>query len=342
MTAVALRPKLRAPSYTVPEWAHLRTSGVYASPVRPGHRGCSETHRSQPTGCLPRHLVSNSSHRVVKHSLCYKPMQDYPKMPMNAMVSSFGLPRRNYAPTCFAATGSCRGILSESVLASSCIFAGVWGMYINWTSRVDSVCSAGTIVQTKCGQIKYIKLLPPDSDTNAKFTDYGLYFHGAPGSCHQFPAFGVNFGIPMICPSRHGYVGTALTSAESVQDQADAMKELVDGEIPAAASLHVVATGVGALYALKFVQKHKERVKSLVLIEGITRSSKVPEEAAKTQLEQLRRVKPLTWSITEFLCFVVMNFSKGPFLSRILAAQTKEGYKDAVKEVRKIHTRSSV
>jgi pimeloyl-ACP methyl ester carboxylesterase len=126
--------------------------------------------------------------------------------------------------------------------------------------KVSGPASAAAV--TAAGTIEYIR--------------YGagpavLWLHGTPGGCDQaaFTAAGLaGQGFTLVCPSRPGYLGTALEVGRTPAEQADALAALLDTLGIAAAA--VVATSGGGPVALDLAVRHRDRVWALVMVSAFS------------------------------------------------------------------------
>ncbi|MFM1901861.1 MAG: hypothetical protein RLZZ216_2437 [Cyanobacteriota bacterium] len=98
-----------------------------------------------------------------------------------------------------------------------------------------------------------------------------LSIHGGPGGCDQGLVMALPFlqaGYRVIAPSRPGYLGTALERGVSLNDQADLLAALLEAlRLPA---IPVIGASAGGPPAYLLAARHPERVKSLVVIDGVS------------------------------------------------------------------------
>lgn len=97
-----------------------------------------------------------------------------------------------------------------------------------------------------------------------------LVCHGGPGGYDQGLILGELFrksGFKVIAPSRPGYLGTPQSSGASAEEQGDFMAAVLDALDIAGAIVVAVSGGGPAGYQL--AQRHPDKVKALVAIDGI-------------------------------------------------------------------------
>lgn len=127
-----------------------------------------------------------------------------------------------------------------------------------------------------------------------------LIAHGGPGGYDQALVLGELFrknGFKIIAPSRPGYLGTPLQFGKTAEGQGDFMDALLDTlKIPAA--IMVGASGGGpASYQL--AQRHPEKVKALLVIDGISMNYTKVDDINKIE-EWMYLSKPGQWLIGYF------------------------------------------
>ncbi|GAB6036550.1 alpha/beta hydrolase [Fundidesulfovibrio butyratiphilus] len=100
-----------------------------------------------------------------------------------------------------------------------------------------------------------------------------LVVHGGPGGYDQGLILGEmprKNGFRIIAPSRPGYLGTPLSAGASAQEQGDMLAALLDAlNIPRAMVLGASGGGPGAY---QLAQRHPDKVRALVVIDGISRN----------------------------------------------------------------------
>ena len=98
-----------------------------------------------------------------------------------------------------------------------------------------------------------------------------LVAHGGPGGYDQALVLGELFrknGFKIIAPSRPGYLGTPLQFGKTTEAQGDFMAALLEAlDIPQA--ILVSASGGGPA-SYQIAQRHPDKVKALVVIDGIS------------------------------------------------------------------------
>uniref|UniRef100_A0A0G4H3C2 Uncharacterized protein n=1 Tax=Chromera velia CCMP2878 TaxID=1169474 RepID=A0A0G4H3C2_9ALVE len=106
--------------------------------------------------------------------------------------------------------------------------------------------------------------------------DVALFVHDQPGGQTQWDAFGLSVlgeRVPVICPSRPGFEATGLDAGwDGREEQAAMLEGLVREAVPFAKRVHLIASGVGSLYALSMVMRGEEkRVASVTLMNPAVR-----------------------------------------------------------------------
>ncbi len=127
-----------------------------------------------------------------------------------------------------------------------------------------------------------------------------LIAHGGPGGYDQALVLGELFrknGFKVIAPSRPGYLGTPLQFGKTAAEQGDFMAALLDVlNIPEA--IMVGASGGGpASYQL--AQRHPEKVKALLVIDGISMNYTKADDVSKIE-EWMYLSKPGQWLMGYF------------------------------------------
>ena len=98
-----------------------------------------------------------------------------------------------------------------------------------------------------------------------------LIIHGGLGGYDQAAVMFRKFipaGFMMICPSRPGYLGTPLSTGETIQAQTEVLVELIN--YLGFESVTVVAISAGGLAAYSLAINYPERVQSLIVIDAIS------------------------------------------------------------------------
>lgn len=152
-----------------------------------------------------------------------------------------------------------RWIILLGIVAAAVAAVGLYLIYRHDMRSIEEHVAAGSeIVETTHGPVEFATWGsgPP-----------ALIVHGAGGGYDQgrflAEAFGGD-GFRWIAPSRFGYLRTPIPADASTAAQADAFAALMDAlGIDRAA---VVAVSGGGPPALKFAERHPERVAALVLI----------------------------------------------------------------------------
>jgi pimeloyl-ACP methyl ester carboxylesterase len=142
--------------------------------------------------------------------------------------------------------------------------------FLRWRDEMrGELTSGGTIIQTRKGEMEY-------STTGSG--PAVIVLHGLNGGYDQ----GMvtvrllnDDGFQWISVSRPGYLGTPLSTGETLQEQANALAGLLDTlQIQKAA---VIAQSIGGPYALQFALQNPDRCWALVLISAVA-IPKVAEE----------------------------------------------------------------
>ena len=127
-----------------------------------------------------------------------------------------------------------------------------------------------------------------------------LSMHGGPGGYDQGLAISECFrlnGFKIIAPSRPGYLGTPLSSGQSLDAQADALAALLDAlDLDKVAALGASAGGPSS-YLL--AQNHPDRVAALIEIDSVCMRYTKAEEISKAE-EMLFLSKAGMW-LMDFL-----------------------------------------
>lgn len=86
-------------------------------------------------------------------------------------------------------------------------------------------------------------------------------------------------GYQLICPSRPGYLGTPLSTGKSIEEQADAIAELLAHLNIKSIAVIAMSAGGMVLYALAL--KYPHLVNAIVAIDAIAGQYLLPEQASK-------------------------------------------------------------
>ena len=127
-----------------------------------------------------------------------------------------------------------------------------------------------------------------------------LTAHGGPGGYDQALVVGELFrknGFQVVAPSRPGYLGTPLNIGKTAEEQGDFMAALLDAlNIPKAV---IVGISGGGPASYQMAQRHPEKVRGLLVIDGISMNYTKVDDVSKTE-EWMYLSKPGQW-LTGFL-----------------------------------------
>ncbi len=122
-----------------------------------------------------------------------------------------------------------------------------------------------------------------------------LVAHGGPGGYDQALVLGELFrknGFKVIAPSRPGYLGTPLKFGRTAEEQGDLMAALLDAlRIP---ETIMVGVSGGGPASYQLAQRHPERVKALVVIDGISMNYTKGDDINKVE-EWMYLSRPGQW-----------------------------------------------
>ncbi len=111
-----------------------------------------------------------------------------------------------------------------------------------------------------------------------------LSFHGGPGGYDQ-PLYLFDFfaeaGLSLISISRPGYLRTPLSTGKTIGEQADAAAALLDKL--GYDKVGVVGASAGGPPTYEFAIRHPGKTAAIVVIDGICRKYKMPDQAGKVQ-----------------------------------------------------------
>jgi pimeloyl-ACP methyl ester carboxylesterase len=125
-----------------------------------------------------------------------------------------------------------------------------------------------------------------------------LCVHGGPGGYDQALVLGDIFrknGFRIIAPSRPGYLGTPLSTGESMARQADALAALLDSLGVDKAGVVGVSAGGGPMYEL--AARRPEKAAVLVAVDAVAKEYDPPV----SDLEQKLFINPLGFKLTALL-----------------------------------------
>lgn len=111
-----------------------------------------------------------------------------------------------------------------------------------------------------------------------------LVAHGGPGGYDQALILGELFrknGFKIIAPSRPGYLGTPLQLGKTAEEQGDFMAALLEA-LNISGALIVGASGGGPA-SYQIAQRHPEKVKALLVIDGISMNYTKVDDVSKTE-----------------------------------------------------------
>jgi len=124
--------------------------------------------------------------------------------------------------------------------------------------------------------------------------------HGGPGGYDQALVLGELFrknGFKVIAPSRPGYLGTPLRFGKTAAEQGDFMAALLDAlNIPEAI---MVGVSGGGPASYQLAQRHPEKVKALLVIDGISMNYTKADDINKVE-EWMYLSKPGQWLMGYF------------------------------------------
>ncbi|MCK9342348.1 MAG: alpha/beta hydrolase [Massilibacteroides sp.] len=113
---------------------------------------------------------------------------------------------------------------------------------------------------------------------------YILCFHGGPGGYDQsvlnFDMF-ADAGFSLICVSRPGYLGTPLSTGKTIPEQADAAALLLDAL--GIDKVYAIGASAGGPPTYEFAIRHPERTNAIVVIDGVSRTYSMPDQAGSIQ-----------------------------------------------------------
>lgn len=107
-----------------------------------------------------------------------------------------------------------------------------------------------------------------------------LVVHGSPGGSDQGVALGrflIGAGFELICPSRPGYLGTALESGPEIDEQADLLADLL-GSL-GIERVKVLSWSGGGPAAYRFAVRHPDRAERLVAVSAVSGPYAMHEES---------------------------------------------------------------
>jgi len=127
-----------------------------------------------------------------------------------------------------------------------------------------------------------------------------LVSHGGPGGYDQALVLGELFrknGFKIIAPSRPGYLGTPLQFGKTAEEQGDFMAAILD-----ALNIHetlIVGVSGGGPASYQLAQRHPEKVKALLVIDGISMNYTKADDINKVE-EWMYLSKPGQWLMGYF------------------------------------------
>jgi len=127
-----------------------------------------------------------------------------------------------------------------------------------------------------------------------------LVAHGGPGGYDQALVLGELFrknGFKVIAPSRPGYLGTPLQAGKTAAEQGDLMAALL-GALNIPEAIMVGASGGGPA-GYQLAQRHPEKVKALLVIDGISMNYTKADDASKVE-EWMYLTRPGQWLMGYF------------------------------------------
>lgn len=245
----------------------------------------------------------------------------------------------------------------------SVLALGAVGLYsaffLRWRDRImrPEYDKFGHLHQGSSGPVQYALHNAGGSGATVDNEDVFLFVHGTPGGCDQFAHMASllaelppQLQLPVVCPSRPGYMKTPLSSGRSLAGQARLMHDLLGGAAPSAKGVHLIALGAGTPYALKFAALYGGLVKSLVLLAPCVKRD-APAEAAAAAVARLRAMggensptaqaaeaAPRTgpawlWDLSEFTQRTMLATGPAGALTRALVKQLKPPHQRSSYEI---------
>jgi len=181
------------------------------------------------------------------------------------------------------------------LLCLAAAFLKVWGLirYLKWRARtIEEKRMGGQMAATAVGLVEYAQ---------AGEGPTVLLCHGGPGGYDQGymiePLSRVGFNT--VTASRPGYLGTPLSSGQTIEAQADAMVALMDSL--GIEKTAVIGASAGGPIALQMALRHPDRVWGLVMEAGVSQAYQPNEEAVNTPLGQIFLSTSGAWIIDIFI-----------------------------------------
>lgn len=138
-----------------------------------------------------------------------------------------------------------------------------------------------------------------------------LIAHGGPGGYDQGLVVGELFrknGFQVIAPSRPGYLGTPLNLGKTAEEQGDFMAGLLKAlNIP---GVIVISVSGGGPAGYQLAQRHPEKVKALVVIDGISMNYTKADDINKVE-EWMYLSRPGQWLMGFFFKHFPASVVKG-------------------------------
>lgn len=203
--------------------------------------------------------------------------------------------------------------LMGAALATGAAWTGY--QFSQWRqSRTQQLKAGGMVVETAVGPIQYAK---------QGSGPVLLASHGAPGGCDQIELMAdlVAAGFCVLAPSRPGYLGTPLSTGQTIPQQADAMIALLD--VLGIEQVAAVGISAGGPVALELALRYPERLWSLVMLSAVALPYQPNAETADSALGKLFLSDGLLW-LLDIGTWLFEQFSRRfPLLSAKMMLQTE-------------------
>jgi pimeloyl-ACP methyl ester carboxylesterase len=200
----------------------------------------------------------------------------------------------------FRIVGSVLLLLLLTIAITSYIF------YTKKKALIAQIGSTSAIAETQSGSMEY--LVQGDADK------YILFLHGTPGSYRTFNTqVLLDKGYSIISPSRPGYFRTPLTTGKTLNEQVDALANLLN-ELDID-SVDVIAFSGSGPMAIQLALTHTDRIKHLALLAPVFQSMP-PPPPPENLIEKIFASEIGTW--------ISINFFVSPFKDPNLKAQASE------------------
>ncbi len=170
-------------------------------------------------------------------------------------------------------------------------FLKVWGLirYLKWRKRtIEELRMGGQMAATAVGLMEYAQ----DGEGPTV-----MLCHGGPGGYDQGYMIKplTRVGFSTLTPSRPGYLGTPLTTGQTMAEQADAMVALMDRL--GIEKTAVIGASAGGPVALQMALRHPDRVWALVMQAGVSQEYHPNDNIVDTPLGRLFLTDSVMWLI---------------------------------------------